>query len=290
MRNTLLALAFALSASIFAQRTEIDIYGRVTGHFDPHAEKGVTVRVAGGQLAGGSSVVVTDRRGRYLFGLLPGFVYTLEYSRAGAVTKRLRVDTRGVPAGSGDLYQMDVQMTMVDSIPGFDFSVFARPMAEAAYDRSIRNMSWKTAYTGQIEPTLAAVMADYDKVAGGYLNHNGSTWIYVGSEDSVNRDLAERLDTVKYVATPVRIGLAPVDVNVTTYFCVQFITPTPGVGAVSSEQVDGTTRYNYGKFTKESDAKRARDILSSKVPDAVVVAYHNGVMISLEEARHLMPE
>lgn len=300
MRKLLAGLTFVIALMASAQvRTEVDIYGRVTGHFDPRAESGVTVRVTGGQLAGGSPTVRTDRRGRYLFGLLPGFVYSIEYSKPGMVTKRLRVDTKGVPANQTDLYQMEVQLTMVDSIPGFDFSVFESPIAEAAYDRSIRNMGWDTEYTAKLAPTVALVMAEYDKVAGGYLRHDGATWAYVGKEDSVMCALNQRLtgDTCVKSLAPVRVSVTQVEILDAPYFCVQLGTysgtmDTRAAFGLSDLEVeildDSSLRYNYGRFSKEEDARQALSVVSRTVPGATVVAYFKGGMITLEEARTLL--
>src|SRR5690606_40620791 len=51
---------------------------------------------------------------------------------------------------------------------------------------------------------------------------------------------------------------------------------------------DGITRYMAGYFTKESNANDARGVIKGRgYNDAFVVAYCNGVRISIQEARDI---
>ena len=63
---------------------------------------------------------------------------------------------------------MDVQMTMVEWISEFDFSVFEQPLGEASFKQSVRNMSWDIEYTERMRPMLAKVMDEYEKTYRGY--------------------------------------------------------------------------------------------------------------------------
>ena len=65
-------------------------------------------------------------------------------------------------------YEMDVQMTMVDWINEFDFTVFEQPLGEASFKQSVRNMSWDIEYTERMRPMLAKVMDEYEKTYRGY--------------------------------------------------------------------------------------------------------------------------
>lgn len=159
--------ALVLPGAIQAQRFYVKLGGKVTAHFTGDPMKGVLVRLlkAGKQ----ESEKVTRGDGSYEFVLDRGWRYAVWYSKDGMVTKHINIDTEEVPAYPDvPFYEMDVQMTMVEWISEFDFSVFEQPLGEASFKQSVRNMSWDVEYTERMRPMLAKVMDEYEKTYRGY--------------------------------------------------------------------------------------------------------------------------
>lgn len=167
--RTLLFLfcALLLSGAADAQRFYVKLSGKVTAHFTGDPVRGVLVRLlkAGKQEA----EKVTRSDGSYEFILDRGWRYAVWYSKQGMVTKHINIDTEEVPAYPDvPFYEMDVQMTMVEWISEFDFTVFEQPLGEASFKQSVRNMSWDIEYTERMRPMLAKVMDEYEKTYRGY--------------------------------------------------------------------------------------------------------------------------
>ena len=162
----LLCLA-ALTGTADAQRFYVKLSGKATSHFEGDPMKGVLVRLlkAGKQEA----EKITRSDGSYEFVLDRGWRYSVWFSKQGMVTKHINIDTEEVPAYPDvPFYEMDVQMTMVQWISDFDFSVFEQPLGEASFKQSVRNMSWDVEYTERMRPMLAKVMDEYEKTYRGY--------------------------------------------------------------------------------------------------------------------------
>lgn len=150
-----------------AQRFYVKLSGKVTEHFSGDPMKGVLVRLlkAGKQEA----EKITRADGSYEFIMDRGWRYSVWYSKPGMVTKHINIDTEEVPAYPDvPFYEMDVQMTMVQWISDFDFSVFDQPLGEASFKQSVRNMSWDVEYTERMRPMLARTMDEYEKTYRGY--------------------------------------------------------------------------------------------------------------------------
>lgn len=162
-----LICALLLYGAVDAQRFYVKLSGKVTAHFTGDPVKGVLVRLlkAGKQEA----EKVTRSDGSYEFILDRGWRYAVWYSKQGMVTKHINIDTEEVPAYPDvPFYEMDVQMTMVEWIGEFDFTVFEQPLGEASFKQSVRNMSWDIEYTERMRPMLAKVMDEYEKTYRGY--------------------------------------------------------------------------------------------------------------------------
>lgn len=168
IRSLLLFFSILLmSGAVQGQRFYVKLSGKVTAHFTGDPVKGVLVRLlkAGKQEA----EKITRADGSYEFTLDRGWRYSVWFSRKGMVTKHINIDTEEVPAYPDvPFYEMDVQMTMVDWISEFDFSVFEQPLGEASFKQSVRNMSWDIDYTERMRPMLAKVMDEYEKTYRGY--------------------------------------------------------------------------------------------------------------------------
>jgi hypothetical protein len=170
-RSLLLSLALLTAPVAFTQkvpqRFHVKLHGVVTDHFTGDPIKGARVRLmkAGRQ----ESEQFTRSDGRYTFELERGWRYSVWYHEEGSVDKHVNIDTEEVPVYPDvPFYDMDVQVTLFEWIPDFDFSVFVQPLGEASYKQSVRNVSWDIEYTERMRPLLSKVMDEYEKTFLGY--------------------------------------------------------------------------------------------------------------------------
>jgi len=172
MRSLSLLLAWVLCALVVhaqkpPQRFHVKLGGVVTDHFSGDPIKGAMVRLL---KAGKTEAEVTTRGdGKYEFELERGWRYAVWYSHEGCVTKHINIDTEEIPAYPDvPFYEMDVQIALFEFIEDFDFSVFDQPLGEAAYKKTVRNVSWDIDYTERMRPRLSATMDEYEKTYNGY--------------------------------------------------------------------------------------------------------------------------
>ena len=171
IRSSLLFLLCLLSTAGMAQKAPTRFYvklsGVVTDHFSGDPIKGAMVRLL--KAGKTEAEVVTRGDGRYSFDLDKGWRYAVWYSNEGCVTKHVNIDTEEVPPYPDvPFYEMDVPMTLVESIHGFDFTVFEDPLGGASYKHSVRNVSWDMDYTERMRPRLSKTMDEYEKAYKGY--------------------------------------------------------------------------------------------------------------------------
>lgn len=140
----------------------IRLYGLVTDHFSGAGMKGVQVRLVKDSID--RETVVTSSNGKYEMFLERGYDYLVWFHRDDLVTKHVRIDAREIPLFPDvPFYEMDVQMTMIQWINGFNFEEFDLPVGMAAYKHSVRNLNWDIAYTDRRRPILAKVMVQYER-------------------------------------------------------------------------------------------------------------------------------
>ena len=126
----LLALPFL---SAHAQVDVVMVYGTVKDFSTAKKLEGVTIAVFknGGKLV----EIPTNASGKYEVNLDYGAEYKVMCSKAGYVSKNIAIDTRNIPeedrqGGHG----MNIDFTMMQDIPGVDFSVLLEPFGKAKYN------------------------------------------------------------------------------------------------------------------------------------------------------------
>lgn len=151
-------MCFPFTADAFYIR----LYGLVTDHFTGAGMKGVQVRLVKDSIE--RETVITASNGKYEMYLERGYDYLVWFHRDDLVTKHVRIDARDIPLFPDvPFYEMDVQMTMIQWIEGFDFSAFDMPVGMAVYKHSVRNLNWDIAYTEGRRSALAKVMVQYER-------------------------------------------------------------------------------------------------------------------------------
>ena len=173
-------LLFVLGPWTEAQAFYIQLHGQVTDYFSGDGLKDMQVRLVKDSID--RETVVTGRNGEYELILERGYEYLVWFSGQGRVTKHVRIDTREVPPiPDVPFYDMDLQMTMFLWIDGVDFSILEKPVAEAHYRHSIRNLTWDTEHTERVRRELSRVMAHYEHA---FHKHKGVTGTSSGSGTS----------------------------------------------------------------------------------------------------------
>lgn len=160
MRAAMVA-GFALLAAT-CDAFYIRLHGLVTENFSGDGMKNVQVRLVKDSVE--RATVFTNGKGEYEMYLERGYDYQVWFYREDLVPKYVRIDASEVPLFPDvPYYDMDVQMTMIALIAGFDFSIFDEPVALAAYKHSVRNLNWDIDFTERRQAAIAKVMVLYER-------------------------------------------------------------------------------------------------------------------------------
>lgn len=160
--GVVLVLLAAMSLPLGAEAFYIRLHGLVTEHFTGNAMKGVQVRLVKDSVE--RETVITTGNGKYEIYLERGYDYQVWFHRADLVTKHVLIDAREIPLFPDvPFYDMDLQMTMFTWLEGFDFELFAGPVAKAAYRHSVRNLTWDMDYTKGFQEKARRLMINYER-------------------------------------------------------------------------------------------------------------------------------
>lgn len=307
-----LVVLHLLSVSFgYGQKFYISLHGLVTDHFTALPLKDVLVHV---EVEGERRMdVVTNADGAYRFLLTKGALYAVSYGKAGYVTKRVSIDSRKVPDYPDvPYYDMDVQMTLFESIPNIDLSLFNEPISEAQYKHSVRTMSWDNAFSEDKQRQVGILMREYQKTYRGYYERTTKLPIVMADsalvfaadsakDASIVEGIMDRFlpaDSVtSYYDDPQAAPAQQVERMRGLFFTVQigvYSKPTPldliyNITPLNSELLeDGKIRYTSGQFDDMRSAGEYRQkVVTLGVGDAFVIAYFNGKRMPLEDALYL---
>ncbi|MFN3875953.1 MAG: hypothetical protein ACK4L7_08590, partial [Flavobacteriales bacterium] len=162
-RRLMFVVCLLLGAT--ALRAQVDvvyIYGTVKDFTTAKKIDGVTVTVFknGGKLV----EVPTNASGKYEINLDYGSEYKIMCSKKGYVGKNIVIDTRNIPeedrnGGHG----MNIDFTMLQEIPGVDFSVLLEPFGKAKYVGASGNFEWDMEYTNRMRDAQARLLKEYEE-------------------------------------------------------------------------------------------------------------------------------
>ncbi len=110
---------------------------------------------------------MTRRKGHFQTALEHDHVYTLEFSKAGFITKRIVVDTRADVHPSqlpGMPMLMDVEMLRTDRYKGIDTDALDMPFAIVRFDKRAREFVQDPEYAQEMHRTNSALLL---QAAGG---------------------------------------------------------------------------------------------------------------------------
>ncbi|HRH38378.1 MAG TPA: carboxypeptidase-like regulatory domain-containing protein, partial [Flavobacteriales bacterium] len=154
-------LAFALVTAM-AQVDVVMIYGTVKDMTSSKKLDGVIITV----FKNGAKLVdvPTNASGKYEVNLDYGADYKIMCSKSGYVGKNITIDTRNIPeedrqGGHG----MNIDFTMMVSIPDVDFSILQEAFGKAKYQAASNNFEWDMEYTAKMKDAQARLLKEYDE-------------------------------------------------------------------------------------------------------------------------------
>lgn len=165
MRHLLLFILLSLATASPALAVRLRITGTVTEHAGRAPLSEVFVRVyRNGQV---QQAMHTGSGGRYAFLLENHAQYVIRFSAPGMVTKCFAIDTRGAEwEGDSKVKDLEVEMTMIERVPGLDLSFFDMPMGMARFEPMTGLLAWNKEYEEFVRPRVADLMSAYERRMG----------------------------------------------------------------------------------------------------------------------------
>ena len=158
---TVVLLALA-SYTSFAQVDVVMVYGTVKDLSTSKKIDGVTVTV----FKNGAKLVEvpTNASGKYEVNLDYSAEYKVMCSKKGYVSKNIVIDTRNIPeeerqGGHG----MNIDFTMLQELPGIDFSILQEAFGKAKYVGATGNFEWDMEYTNRMREAQVQLMKEYEE-------------------------------------------------------------------------------------------------------------------------------
>lgn len=97
----------------------------------------------------------TVSNGKYETDLPLGYTYIIQFSRKDYVTKKIQIDTKGIPdedlAGG---FQLTMDMSLFAFVEGFDLSILDPPIGKATFDPQKNSIAFDFGYTQRINQKI----------------------------------------------------------------------------------------------------------------------------------------
>ncbi len=157
MRNLLLTIFTFLVLPCSA--VDLRLHGEVTRYASRAPLDQVLVRVYRNGIK--EQTFSTGNGGNYTIDLERDGNYVIRFSLPGHVTKCFAVDTHGT-AWQGDRREVsvDVEMTLFESVPDMDLSLFDLPMGLARFCPTTGFLSWDAEYEARMRSEVARLMEE----------------------------------------------------------------------------------------------------------------------------------
>lgn len=191
----LLALFSVLQIGVFGQSEIILIHGGVKDTESMKKMEGVTVKVF--QNGKELESVTTSGSGKYEFELPLGFNYIIQFSKQDFVTKKLEMNTKGIPME--DLeggFQMTVDMSLFAMLEGFNTSILDAPIGKASFDPVRNSVEFDYDYTSRMQEKIDAEFERLKNLAGELekLRKEFDELVKKGDQKVIEKKYAEAID------------------------------------------------------------------------------------------------
>lgn len=167
IRFTLIFASILAGSELAAQEPGMIVYGTVRDLTTRDSIPNAIVSLLGDGNDKPLVKIVTNARGRYEIGLTEMKPYTIAYSAAGKVGKKVAIDLRGPNKESWEAgFGMHIDITLLDSLPDVDYSILSEPFGQARYNTESANFEWDAEYTSSMRDRQAALLKAYQERSG----------------------------------------------------------------------------------------------------------------------------
>jgi hypothetical protein len=106
--------------------------------------------------------IVSTARGRYEVTMTAQKTYLIRYGAPGKVTKCVKLELQGPNAEDWAYgFGMNIDIALLDSLPGVDFSVLREPFGIARFNGTTGNYEWDVEYTRSMADRQKALLDAY---------------------------------------------------------------------------------------------------------------------------------
>jgi sulfur transfer complex TusBCD TusB component (DsrH family) len=136
------------------------VFGGIITEFDDKKQRDVALSGCSVNLYKGSILVTTSPtggNGRFKLKIPPDEDFVLSISKFGYVTKKIAINTIGIPV-EGGRFTYDVEIDLLKAFPGLDYSVLNQPIGRIIYNGLLQpepNFDYDKAYTAKIQAQLS---------------------------------------------------------------------------------------------------------------------------------------
>lgn len=163
VRATLFVACLYSSVQAFAQQPTVLVYGTVREFATRDSIPFPVVQIQDALSSTPPTPVVTTARGRYELELGQEGFYQVLFSGPGMVSKSVQIDTRGPSQAEWEGgFGMNINITLMDSLPGLDYSVLREPFGKVAWEKKSSSFAWDVEYTAGLSARHKALMRAYD--------------------------------------------------------------------------------------------------------------------------------
>ncbi len=167
LRTTCTLIALLSMGSILAQTPGMIVFGAVR---DMDTRDSIPFPIITVEEIGSNVPPVTigsTARGRYEFALTAQNNYLIRYDAVGKVTKSVRMELNGPGAEDWATgYGMQLDITLMDSLPGVDYSVLSAPFGIARFNKDSGYYEWDIEHTRSMSDRMKVLLGTHQERSG----------------------------------------------------------------------------------------------------------------------------
>lgn len=161
MRFAFLVLNLLAAWPLLAQKPGVVVFGTIRDFSTRNSLPFPTVQITEPMSATVVQITTTGL-GTYEVELTEEKVYLITYSGLRKVTKSVQIDTRGPNTKEWDGgFGMNIDISLLDSLPGVDFSALEAPFGQARWNKGSSSFQWDLAYMRKLKPQHKRLMKAY---------------------------------------------------------------------------------------------------------------------------------
>jgi hypothetical protein len=162
LRPLLVIVALICAATGVAQTPGMVVFGTVR---DMNTRDSIPFPVVLVQEVGSKEPpmpIVSTARGRYEVTITAQKTYLIRYGASGKVTKCVQLELQGPSAEDWAYgFGMNIDITLLDSLPGVDYSVLSEPFGITRFNGTTGSYEWDIEYTRSMADRQKALLDAY---------------------------------------------------------------------------------------------------------------------------------